>query len=470
MASNGAVRPGVDALPTVSAPGPATGVPDERGLLALLGRWRWRLAAALVVGAIAGYVYVSNLAPTYQANADLMVGELSTEEDALTSRVLTPTYVTLATSTRVLEQALEESGVDMTVQELARRVRVQGTRTTRIVNVRVRDGDPARAALLANAIAAALVEVTTPKAPPPAAPSIRREFVWASRTYHEGELDEFVRRMGSVELYRSWAVDHPQEAAILARRPTTGQARRAERAAIRERESELARAASIVDPAFVPGSPIRPDVPLGVQYGALAALFAVLGLALLRQQAASRVQVGTDLGQATGVPFLGLVEEPAGVTHLGPGARATSSYRRLVGALGVGGPPAAARSVAVVGADTDIAAVVGNLAGAVADHGASVALVAAGPDADIGPGRIHAPEPSVEQASALLEQLLGRADVVLVSAASLEESPAGLIWGPLVDEVVVVAQRNRTRTRTVVRTVDALRGVGADVTGTTLRP
>jgi hypothetical protein len=294
-----------------------------------------------------------------------------------------------------------------------------------------------------------------------------RSFVWSGRTWREGELDEFVRFLGSQEAYGAWAADNPASAAILSRRPRSGAQERAAEQARKAREAGLARAASIVERAVPPKARIRPNVQSAAQFGAAAALLALLGVALLGEQAGTRIRTGADLELAAGIPVLGALDEPSGARPIGP--EGAVSYRRLVAALQFAGSPPAPRTLVVLGADADAARVASSLADAVTVHGARVALVAAGPDAPLGPGRFQVPNATPTEAQRMVNRLLVDADAVIVSASTLDRSTAGLVWAPLADATLIVARRDRTRAGDVVRTVEAVREAGAaDVRATLL--
>jgi capsular polysaccharide biosynthesis protein len=441
-----------------AVPPPVAG--DERGVLSILRRWRWVLALGVVLGGTGAYMYASSLSPTFQARAAILVGPLTVDpEGIMASRALTPTYASLANTRPVIEAAIREHSLGVTPADLSSRVRATGVRESRLITIRVRDGDRNRAAREANAVAAVLVARTAPAAEPAAVPEPPSSFIWAGRTWREGEHDEFVRFLGSQQAYGAWAADNPASAAILARRPRTGEQERAAEQARRAREAVLARTASIVEPAEPPKTRIRPDVGSAAQFGAAAALLALLGAALLGEQAGSRVRTGADLELAAGIPVLGALDEPVGARPVDPDGAA--SYRRVVGALQLAGVPPAPRTLVVVGVDADAGRVAASLADAATDHGARVALVAAGPDAPLGPGRFQVPHATPKEAQRMVNRLLVDADAVVVSASTLDRSSAALVWAPLADSTLIVARRDRTRAPDVVRTVEAVREAGA---------
>jgi len=105
-----------------------------------------------------GSLVANRLPATYEAEARLLVGPLSADKDTLSAAgAQARTYAALATTTPVLEAAARRSGLGGSAGAVRSRVRdVTASDVTRLISVRVRDRDPARAATIANALAEVL--------------------------------------------------------------------------------------------------------------------------------------------------------------------------------------------------------------------------------------------------------------------------------------------------------------------------
>lgn len=165
---------------------------DLHEILYILRRRLWLLVALPLVAALTAWVVSTFVvAPTYQASTTLWViqeggaGQIS-YNDLLLNRNLTKTYAEVARSRTVLQQVIDRLGMDLTVDELAEKLTASAVRDTEIISLTVKDGDPDRAAQIANAVAAAFqdqirvfmkvqnVAVVDPAVPPtePVAPRV----------------------------------------------------------------------------------------------------------------------------------------------------------------------------------------------------------------------------------------------------------------------------------------------------------
>jgi capsular polysaccharide biosynthesis protein len=142
-------------------PPPGTAADFERQI-AIVSRW---LLVILVCGAVAAGIsgFVASRSPAaYASRAAVLIGPAVPLPSAapldlvLAGRALTPTYAELAGSARILEDAIEISGVQTSVADLKRQLIVEMDDDAAIVAVTVTWGDPEAASRLANGIATAL--------------------------------------------------------------------------------------------------------------------------------------------------------------------------------------------------------------------------------------------------------------------------------------------------------------------------
>jgi succinoglycan biosynthesis transport protein ExoP len=107
-----------------------------------------------------GFVVADRLPETYEAEARLLVGPLSGDRDTLQAAgSQARTYAALATTTPVLGAAAQSSGLGDSAAALRSKVTdVTASDITRLISIRVRDREPARAAAIANAVAGVLVK------------------------------------------------------------------------------------------------------------------------------------------------------------------------------------------------------------------------------------------------------------------------------------------------------------------------
>ena len=126
------------------------------GVYTIVKRWWWLLVIGAVVAAFMGYLVANRLPDTYEARAQLLVGPLSADKDTLDAAgAQARTYAALATTTPVLDTTARNVGLTSVRSKVAS---VNASDITRLISITAHDGDPVRAAAIANALAAVLVQ------------------------------------------------------------------------------------------------------------------------------------------------------------------------------------------------------------------------------------------------------------------------------------------------------------------------
>jgi succinoglycan biosynthesis transport protein ExoP len=105
-----------------------------------------------------GFLVANRLPAAYEAEARLLVGPLSADKDSLSAAgAQARTYAALATTTPVLADTARRSGLGGSAAAVRSKVHdVTASDVTRLISIRVRDSEPARAATIANALAEVL--------------------------------------------------------------------------------------------------------------------------------------------------------------------------------------------------------------------------------------------------------------------------------------------------------------------------
>jgi polysaccharide biosynthesis transport protein len=113
------------------------------------------------------FLVADRLPAAYEAEARLLVGPLSDDKDALSAAgAQARTYAALATTTPVLDATARRSGLGSSAGAVRSKIQdVTASDVTRLISIRVRDGEPERAATIANALAAVLVARASPGPP-----------------------------------------------------------------------------------------------------------------------------------------------------------------------------------------------------------------------------------------------------------------------------------------------------------------
>lgn len=134
---------------------------ERSAYLDLLGRWRWTLLLAAWVAGLVSYVAISQVPPTYEARARVLVGAVVVDVDTVRAvEGLIQTYSELATTEPMLRTVIDDLGLNMTPEELSKALTVTANSTTRILSIRATDHDPAQAARMANTVADQIIQLT----------------------------------------------------------------------------------------------------------------------------------------------------------------------------------------------------------------------------------------------------------------------------------------------------------------------
>ena len=112
------------------------------GYLATARRWWWTLLVATWVAGLAGYLVATQIPPTYEARAQLLVGPYEGDLNTLrASGQLALTYAELVTVRPRLDEAITRLGLDATSAELNAATRVIANDTNRTLSIRVQDAE-----------------------------------------------------------------------------------------------------------------------------------------------------------------------------------------------------------------------------------------------------------------------------------------------------------------------------------------
>jgi len=447
---------------------------SETDLMPQLRRWWWVLLAATVIGGASAYAAATTLAPSYRAEARLLVGPLNASQSTIEAAgKLGRTYAELAKSRPVVAAALDRARQSADPDDLIKDGKLDATANeiSRLVTVEAERGSRVAAADLANAVARRLVEESR------------------SRPIEQNEALETFRTSRALSRLKSAERADVIEAA----ERTIGEA--------------MVGRLQIVDPARPPRDPAGPRKNLLAAMGAIAGL--LLAATVIVLYAAGGAARDDDTGTA-GHRHLGVVATPsppgALAVEADPDSDAAARYRVLA-ARATGRNGSGARSIVVVdsGDEETRGVVAGNIAAAVAEAGRSVVLVDATAtggvtdllglrdaegyaDMDPNGGRLNdelegrlieysgrltvlprghsVPRDMMahDRLRALLALLHERADVVVVSTSPVDRSPSALGWAEVADAAMLVVDERADSEPSLTEALDALSAKSPAVT------
>lgn len=109
--------------------------------------------------ALAGVISFYVISPVYQTSTQLLVNQEQidasqfTNETIETDLQLINTYSDIIKSSVILEQVIEDRGLDLSVNELNEKITLSTNENSQVIDISVRDEDPVKAVEIANATA-----------------------------------------------------------------------------------------------------------------------------------------------------------------------------------------------------------------------------------------------------------------------------------------------------------------------------
>lgn len=310
---------------------------ELRDYLNVIRARKWVIVQAVVIVALTALVASLLQAPVYEGQAKVLIsekgggtelfGSIGLDFSSQPERGL-QTQVQLMQVRPLLENTIRTLGLGITPEALAGRVTVSAVGQTNIVTITARDGDPARAAAIANTLA--------------------EEFVGWSRDYKRESInaavDEVSVRLDAsrteiLELGRriqdeGKSDELAAELAIATGSYTTLAGKLEELRISAQLETGSGR---MVSPAVEAADPVEPSPARNTALGLAVGLVFGLGMALLYEYLDNTIKSSEEIEELVGAPVLGLIpaekyekderRRATILTH--PGSSAAEAYRVL---------------------------------------------------------------------------------------------------------------------------------------------
>jgi len=500
--------------------------------LDILRRWGWIMVLCTALAGIASYVYSARQPREYEGVSQYLVGPVLDNPfvrsgDLQAAGAVGQTYVALATSRPILQRVIDDlplvkaDGTPVDPRNLASKVTASWLDATQILTIRVRDGDPVRAAEISNLLGQILIE-RSPSGPTSIQEQRRQDAqiqiarLQERRRANEMQIEQLIAQL-------SQTLDQTSQRALTLQLDEL----RAQRDEIQKElneqftiiQSSSTNKIEVFQEAVPNYSPVAPEVVRNVLAALIAGL--VLGLAtmLMFEYFTDVIYTPEELRRLTGLTYLGGIAKhrrlPATaksrlIVQERPETLSAESYRLLRTNLQLTGTDLHLPSLLITSPSrgdgkSEISA---NLAVSLARAGKQVILVDANlrrpriaslfglsdeqglsnlfdtPHAQITPQPI-ASEPRLSVVPAgpispnapellgsqrmfsLIQEFKSQADVVIFDSPPLLYSDA-LALAPQLDGVVLVVNSGTTGRENTVNAAEALKQVGATIVGTVL--
>ena len=312
---------------------------DARGYLRVLRNWAWVLVASVLLAAGAAYLVSSALPKAYQSSATLIVGQSlqSTNPDInqlLASQRLSQTYASLATTTSVLAGVIDTVGLNETADVLRKNVAVTADTNTTLITISVTDGDPQRAATIANALANELIAENS--AVGGRDPSVQ-SFIDSDLKSTQQQITDTEATLQNLLGLSSPTTDEQNQIQTLQGR--LANLRSTYATLLGSSSNSGANLLTVVDPAIAALEPSSPRIVLNAILAGFVGLLIAIGIAFFLEYLDDTVKSGSDVEALVGVPTLGAIIRMKGggdrseIYHLAallyPRSPAAEAYRTL---------------------------------------------------------------------------------------------------------------------------------------------
>jgi polysaccharide biosynthesis transport protein len=469
---------------------------DLRYFLAIIERRKWVILATFALASIVSIVGTTLMTPIYRASTTLLVAtgaggtvENLRYDDLMYADRLVNTYARIATSEPVVSQVNERFG-----RAEAPRIIVDVPANTELMRVSVEDANPRLAAEMSNALAQILIV------------HVREQYNSSARAAEEVISRQLVQTEEELrqarERYETLLATegaNPDHVAVARRILLTKEETQARLIDQRDRihvvQAIRGNTISIVDSAAIPEVPSQPRPALILALGMLAGLVGGLSLAFVVENLDRTMHTTKQIEDATDLPILGMIPGAKGLSRAGlfdSGSPEDEAIRRLRTSLVTTNRQQPARTMLVTSAEQGEGktTILANLARAMAQAGRQVVVV----DANLRAPSLHrvfdlppsgglssvlankieldralqrtktagvwavtsGPLPvnpaemlDSTQMASVIDQLAKQFDLVLLDGPSFLEVTDAALLAPVVDGVLLVVARSRSREESV---------------------
>ena len=296
------------------------------------------IIASVILAAVGAFLFSTVQSKTYEARATLIVGQgLSGNPDLtglLASQQLSTTYATIATTRPVLDTVIKTVGLRTSVEELIKNITVSTATDSTLLSISVRDGDPTRAAAIANAVADQLIAASS-------------KFTGTTNEVR-ASVDEYLKAtQAQITTAQTQAValssiqnrSASQDAALTTLQDQLATLRATYTSLLQYSSAGAANLLSVIEPAVAPDIPISPRPLINTVIAAILGLLVAGAIVLIAAYLDDRIKTPEDVEEVVGLPTLGSVVKMGGergrseiyrlVTLLYPRSAVAESYRML---------------------------------------------------------------------------------------------------------------------------------------------
>lgn len=497
---------------------------ELRQYFTIILRWLWLIVLGTLLAGGTAYVVSKNTTPIYRATTTLLISQARTPAALdytaiLTSERLAKTYAELLTKRPVLEEVAKRLGLELKDGKFPATLNVQPVRDTQLIGLSVEGEDPQLAAQIANTLPEVFIEQNQTLQLGRFASS--KESLAKQLAIIEEDMKATQQAIAALQNSPS-AVD---QAELTRLRSTLTQYQTSYANLLKSYEEiRLAEAQAmdnvvVAEPAVVPRYPVKPNTLLNTLLAAVVGCMLAVGVAFLIEYLDDTIKTSEDVSQTLGLSTLGAItrieartSEEKVVTALQPRSPISEAYRALRTNIQFSAVDRPLKTLLVTSANPleGKSTTVANLGVVMAQAGLSVILV----DSDLRRPNLHKffgvdnkqgltdallqstpnldgylqgtaienlqvlasgplpPNPSEllgsQRMRDLVEQLKGKADVLLFDSPPVLAVTDAAVLANQVDGVLLIVDAGTTRREAASRARETMAKVGASLLGVAL--
>lgn len=367
---------------------------DLRLYFDFLRRRAFLIVLVAVLSGLVGFLVSNSLTPIYEASTVLLVSENATtalnEYNAvLTSERLARTYVEMISARPVLETLRANLDLEQDVETLKDAISISLVANTQLIEVKVQDPSPSRAALLANSLVSLFIEQNDSLQQSRFADSKNSllEQIAQQQTY----IDQIQETLNSLPSTDENETERTRLEQLLSqyRQSYTQLSQSYEQVRIAEAQNS----SNIVqiESAVAPNSPVSPRILVNTLLSALAGVAIAVALILLIESMDHSIRSADVVKEKLGIRTLATIGKDEGkdslVTVVNPRSPVSEAFRSLRTSIQFAGVDSQLKTIIVTSAvqEEGKTTVAANLAFVMSQLGSEVILV----DADLRRPKLH---------------------------------------------------------------------------------
>lgn len=305
--------------------------------LSLLRHWIWLFTLTGLLSAAVAYYFTTRMAPVYEASTTLLIGEAPTgsADDYSLLRAnerLALTYAELMSKDPVVAAVIVRLGLDMSVEGLASLIKVRPLTDTQLIQAKVQEYDPERAALIANTLAEVFVQQNQ------ASQVSRYAQIKANLETQLAEVDSQIKdtaaALDQLPDVPESKLERDRLETFLAQYRQTYASLLLKYEEVRMAEAQSAPNVEIVQAARPPSWPVSPNIPLSTVLGGLFGLVFGVLVVFVFEMLNDSLRDPDDVLNYLGLPVLGMivshaVEDHAPISAAEPRSPVAEAFRSV---------------------------------------------------------------------------------------------------------------------------------------------